>query len=122
MPIILVIQNGEEKIRTKIGAAPIMLGRSSKCHLKLSDGQISGRHLSVAVGKDGKTIVKDLETTNGTYLNGSKIMEAHLFLEDELMIGEIRIYLDDSEMGPTEKIKPYSGWRKDSAHFYQSTH
>ncbi|MBK23900.1 MAG: hypothetical protein CME70_07840 [Halobacteriovorax sp.] len=105
MPIILVIQNGEESIKTRIGANSIVLGRSSKCHVKLTDSQISGRHLSVVVNKEGRTLVKDLETTNGTYLNGSKIMEAYLYLEDEISIGEIRIFLDDSEMGASEKSK-----------------
>ncbi len=105
MPVVLVIENGDEVIKSKVGANPILLGRSSKCHLKLSDDQISGKHLSVSINKEGKTLVKDLETTNGTYLNGSKIMEAYLFLGDEIMIGEIRIFLDDSEMGPSEKSK-----------------
>lgn len=105
MPIILVIQNGEETIKTRIGANTIVLGRSSKCHIKLTDGQISGKHLSVTVNKEGRTLVKDLETTNGTYLNGSKIMESYLYLDDEISIGEIRISLDDSEMGASEKNK-----------------
>lgn len=103
MPIHLIIENEGSQQKVKITSKPLLLGRSSSCDLKLSDSQISGKHLQVLIGRDGKTIVKDLETTNGTFLNGSKIMESHLFLDDELTIGSIQIYLDSSEMTAKEK-------------------
>lgn len=102
MPVVLVIETEDQIVREQLSARPLVLGRSSKCHVKLDDGKVSGKHLSIAIGKNGKTIVKDLETTNGTFLNGSKIMECHLFLDDEITIGEVKIFIDASKMGPKE--------------------
>lgn len=103
MPVFIIIETKDESRKEKLTSQPLLIGRSSSCSIKLSDGQISGKHLQIYIGKDGKTIVKDLETTNGTFLNGSKIMESHLFLDDELKIGDVIMYLDPSEMGPKEK-------------------
>ena len=93
MSVVLVIDSPDGVTKKVLGSKALTLGRSSSCDMKLSDSMVSGKHLSISIGRDGKTLVKDLETTNGTFINGSKIMEAHLFLDDEITIGEIVIFL-----------------------------
>ena len=63
---------------------------------------ISGKHLVVKINSDSRVVIKDLDTTNGTYLNGNKIQETFLYLEDFVQIGKVKIQLDDSEMTAKE--------------------
>lgn len=63
---------------------------------------ISGRHLAVKINSDSRVVIKDLETTNGTYLNGNKIQESFMYTEDFVQIGKVKITIDDSEMTAKE--------------------
>ena len=63
---------------------------------------VSGKHLAVKINAESRVVMKDLDTTNGTYLNGNKIQESHLYIEDFIQIGKIRIKLDETEMSVNE--------------------
>lgn len=102
MAIYLIVREKDQETRVRLTAKPFFIGRSSKCHLTLEDTVISGKHLAVKINSDGRAVIKDLETTNGTYLNGSKIQETFLYLEDFVQIGAVKIVLDDSEMSAKE--------------------
>jgi S-DNA-T family DNA segregation ATPase FtsK/SpoIIIE len=52
-----------------------IIGRLPTCGVVLSDPTVSGTHLSITVSR-GSLLVKDLASSNGTYLN-DKILEAH---------------------------------------------
>jgi pSer/pThr/pTyr-binding forkhead associated (FHA) protein len=87
----------------------IILGRSKSCTAALDDGRISGKHCSISL-KNNTVIVKDLNSTNGTSINGSKITESELHLEDVLKIGDITIKLlqasEESELDITIPDEP----------------
>lgn len=102
MAIYLIVKENEQETRVRLTAKPFFIGRSSKCHLTLDDTVISGKHLAVKINDQGRAVIKDLETTNGTFLNGSKIQESFIYLDDFVQIGSIKIYLDDSEMSSKE--------------------
>jgi hypothetical protein len=53
------------------------LGRGALNDFKLTDPSISGSHCQIVVGPDGASI-KDLGSTNGTFLNRAPIQEATL--------------------------------------------
>ena len=103
MPVIVVIQTAEERIKKQITGTPLLLGRSSSCAIKLTDSKVSGKHLSIQISSNGVTLIKDLGTTNGTFLNGSNVDEAFLYVGDEISIGEIRISINPNELTPKEK-------------------
>jgi pSer/pThr/pTyr-binding forkhead associated (FHA) protein len=63
---------------------------------------ISGKHLVIKINSESRVVIKDLDTTNGTYLNGNKIQETFLYVEDFVQIGKVKIILDDSEMSAKE--------------------
>ena len=74
-----VYARGSEPKRVDIhGQKEITVGRSSGCDVSLSCRQVSGRHFSLsAVG--GGLRLRDLGSTNGTYVNGQKITEGSLY-------------------------------------------
>ncbi len=104
MSVIVVIISEGERIKKKISGAPLVLGRSSSCSVKLIDSKVSGKHLTISLGKDGVTLFKDLGTTNGTFLNGSNIEEGFLYINDEIAIGEVRISINPNELTAKEKL------------------
>jgi transcriptional regulator with GAF, ATPase, and Fis domain len=66
--------------RARVGCAP-------GCHLVLTDPTVSRIHCEIAVSRQGIRI-KDLQSTNGTYVDGVRIYDAELRHGSTLRIGE----------------------------------
>ena len=103
MSIIIIIQDQENTHKIPVTNKPYLLGRSSKCDLKIQDPMVSGKHCSFQLNSDGRVTVKDLGSSNGTFVNGSKISETPLMMDDEVKIGGVECWLDASQMNPKEK-------------------
>ena len=67
------------------------LGRGTEVDIQIQDPGISRKHLVIIV--EDKVIVKDLNSTNGTYLNGERITEIEVEEQITFRVGvtEIRI-------------------------------
>jgi hypothetical protein len=75
-----------------VGRRPAILGRSRACDLVLVDDSVSRRHAMVVW--DGERIVlSDLGSTNGTFLNGRRIMRAEVQPGDRLRLGDLDLVL-----------------------------
>ncbi len=69
-----------------IGATPLVLGRQSDCDIVISDSNVSRRHAEIWRTPEGVAI-RDLQSTNGTLVNGHKISAVSLSPKDEIEIG-----------------------------------
>jgi pSer/pThr/pTyr-binding forkhead associated (FHA) protein len=76
-----------------------VVGRSSECDISLGAAHLSRRHASLQV-KDGLLYVKDLGSSNGTYLNGKKITEARVKRGDELCFDTLSFGV----IGPSDEL------------------
>ena len=67
------------------------LGRGTEVDIQIQDPGISRKHLVIIV--EDKVIVKDLNSTNGTYINGERITEIEVEEQITFRVGvtEIRI-------------------------------
>jgi FHA domain-containing protein len=63
------------------------IGRSSSCDLVLRDDSVSRRHAEIAL-RGGVCVVRDLGSSNGTWVNGRAVQRARLRAGDELQLGE----------------------------------
>jgi pSer/pThr/pTyr-binding forkhead associated (FHA) protein len=69
----------------------VTLGRGSDCTLQLPVAGASRRHASVTA-REGRVLLRDLGSTNGTYLNGERVVgEAVLGSGDRIRIGGLEI-------------------------------
>lgn len=103
MPVVLLIREEDEVHSVVLSQKPIVMGRSSSCDIRLTDEKISSRHLALKVNSSGKVIIKDLGSTNGTYLNGSQVEESVLMLDDQLFIGAVSLWIDPDQLSVKER-------------------
>ena len=68
--------------------APCTIGRSSANNIQLDENAVSSAHALIERRGDQFWII-DLNSTNGTFLNGKKITEAVLCNGDEILLGEV---------------------------------
>lgn len=64
----------------------VILGRSSSCELRLHDVDTSRRHAEIVCDASGCRI-RDLASTNGTFVNGERIKEHPLEPGDRIEVG-----------------------------------
>jgi len=65
----------------------LSIGRKDNNSIILSDQHVSGNHAKIVVRNNG-LFLEDLNSTNGTYLNGSKISSRiKLSNKDEIQVG-----------------------------------
>jgi len=64
-----------------------LIGRNCPGHLALEDDGVSRRHARLAVTADGMTTLFDLDSTNGTFVNGAPITRMGLREGDRIQIG-----------------------------------
>jgi hypothetical protein len=66
------------------------IGRSPDCEIFLDDVTVSRNH-AVLIEKDGRFVVEDQGSLNGTFVNRHRIESAPLDEGDELQIGKYRM-------------------------------
>lgn len=87
----------------ELGQGEILVGRSRSCQLVLPDPSISRSHALLIVHGD-EVSVKDLDSSNGTYVNAKQIREeTPLALGDRLSVGETVLVLEVLEPEPKPK-------------------
>ncbi|NCO65094.1 MAG: hypothetical protein COW32_07010 [Candidatus Aquicultor secundus] len=69
----------------------IKIGRAADNHIIISDPNVSRYHARIeSVG--AQHLIKDLESTNGTFVNGAKVDERRLKNGDTIAIGTTKLY------------------------------
>jgi len=68
----------------------MVIGRVSSCDICISDANVSRRHAAI-VCRDGEWYIEDLDSTNGTLLNGRPIVSERLRDRDVIEIGLTRL-------------------------------
>jgi hypothetical protein len=64
----------------------LVLGRDSDVELVLSEDLVSRRHAELAV-KEGEVMLRDLGSTNGTFVNGQRVKKVKLAVGDRVLVG-----------------------------------
>lgn len=73
-----------------LGERPLFLGRVPACHICCTEDKLLSRR-NTEISLSGSTYrIKDLDSANGTYLNGEKTEKGLLHDGDELTVGESR--------------------------------
>lgn len=93
-----VVTGSEPGKRFKLGFNDsAVIGRASDCDLSLNDSEISSRHAEIKFDK-GILVIKDLNSKNGTLINGVPIHTVHYLQDgDQILIGRTELRLNGLE-------------------------
>lgn len=84
----LLVLYGQEVGRViRLDKPKMTIGRSSSCDEVLDGEGVSRCHVQIRVTDDDKFLVKDLGSTNGTFIQGEQITEAVLEEGDKVLLG-----------------------------------
>ena len=96
---ITVTEKGGEQRRLDFDKPEITIGRVQGNDVILPKGNVSKRHARIVL-KDGKFIIVDLKSTNGTYVNGRKITSPLVVKEtDKIYIGDFILGVEETGAG-----------------------
>lgn len=90
------------ELQDQIFALPIMVGRDSSNHLVLPSSSVSRQHAQVNALNE-QVRVKDLNSSNGTFINGEAIEEAEVKEGDEITFGEVKVKISLAQAEAREK-------------------
>src|SRR5512134_937944 len=92
---ILIQEKGGEQRRMVFNKPEVTIGRVQGNDIVLPKGNVSKRHARIVL-KDGKFIIVDLKSTNGTYVNGRKITSPLVVKDsDKIYIGDFILGVDE---------------------------
>lgn len=80
-----------EGCEVSVDVSPFKIGRAADCQLNILCPQVSRHHCELTV-HDGRIFIRDLESHNGTFVNGEQVDTSRCLIDgDEIGIG-MRLY------------------------------
>lgn len=103
---VIISEKGGAERRESFDRTEINVGRVQGNDLMLPKGNVSKRHARLLY-RDGRFIVTDLKSTNGTYVNGRKIAQATIVREgDKIYIGDFVLRIETAAMSAGAAAQP----------------
>ncbi|MDB5310996.1 MAG: garA 1 [Gemmataceae bacterium] len=94
-----VVNSKEPEVTYTVWKSPYVVGRHKDCDIRVVNKAVSVRHCAFLLGDD-RVWVRDLDSTNGTRVNGKPIHgDRELFHGDKIWVGPAIIELILSEPG-----------------------
>src|ERR1051325_10820546 len=98
-------EKGGEQRRMVFNKPEVTIGRVQGNDIVLPKGNVSKRPARIVL-KDGKFIIVDLKSTNGTYVNGRKITSPLVVKDsDKIYIGDFIVGVDESASVDGEPVE-----------------
>jgi hypothetical protein len=110
-PVVVAIQGPLDGRRWEI-QDELIIGRGEDCQIQIDDRQVSRHHARIR-SVDGKVLLEDLASKNGTFLGGKLIKENMTLTDASLfqiaIIYKFVFYCSDATMPMEDLIPPISG-------------
>ena len=91
-----IIGFGEKNKVIELGEGEIIIGRSHECEIQLSAEDVSRKHARIFFHNE-EYHIEDLGSTNGTYVNGIKIVKCALRSNDHINIGGVKMLFSEEK-------------------------
>lgn len=87
--------DGDRLVREEVfNQKTVRIGKAGQAHLRIADPNVSRQHAVIEVLDSGDVRLTDLESTNGTLLNGERTTQALLRSGDEIVVGTTRLVVN----------------------------
>ena len=98
MWILRTITEGfDEKVFRLLPGEPKTIGRATGADFIVDAALVSRVHCRLTVLSDGALDLKDLQSTNGTFVNGARVETARLAPGDTLQVGRVELLVMKEE-------------------------
>ena len=81
---------GTKPVRVELDKSDVVIGRGPQCRIQLNLHDTSRTHARITYD-DEEYCIEDLESTNGTFVNGVRVERCVLRNSDQVRIGDARI-------------------------------
>lgn len=110
MPKLVVLSDGQAGRSCELTAEKVTIGRVEDNSFQIAEASVSSHHCEVVL-RGAEVVIKDLNSTNGTFINGDKISEAVLKPGQTLRLGQVDLKLDTPVAAPAVPAtkKPVEG-------------
>src|SRR5438270_13880165 len=103
---LLIVQGRSATNTIKLNDGVTTIGRHDECQLRIKSSQVSRKHCEL-FEKKGLLLVKDLGSSNGTYVNGKRIQEQRVLEPgDELTVGQVTLKVAKAGVAPPPTAPP----------------
>ncbi len=97
------------------GGRALVVGRGEQCQITIDDDTVSSSHARLQLDAQGQRVaITDLDSSNGTFLNGKRITTARAQVGDVVRFGtaEFRLAAGGASgvIAPTPRSAPNRGW------------
>ena len=102
MPRLVVLSEGLTGRSHELKAEKTTVGRVEENAFQIPDSSVSSRHCEILLqGND--VVIRDLNSTNGTFINGQQITEATLKPSQILRLGQVEVRLESDQPPSAQK-------------------
>jgi DNA-binding NtrC family response regulator len=91
-----------------VTASGVLVGKDPTCDAPLDDPFVSTRHLRIEAD-GGRWILRDLGSTNGTFISGARVSRAELPLGVPVQLGDAEIVLEPREAAEPARVETFEG-------------
>src|ERR1051326_7999074 len=90
MAVLIFKDSGGRYVDFEVPTRPLRIGRSPVADVQIQDGRLSRIHCEITRNANG-FIIRDLDSTNGTWVNQNRVHEARLKFGDKIRVGQTLI-------------------------------
>ncbi len=95
-----------QEMRVESFSFPITLGRDTNSHVVLSSTTVSRNHAEIILEGE-QVMLHDLDSSNGSFINGQQISKAEIPDHSTLQLGDIQLRVSFSEDRPRRPSRDY---------------
>jgi len=96
MAKLVVISKSHAGLSYRLGNRWVTIGRSPENSFQITESSVSGQHCEV-LWRGNELLVRDMRSTNGTFIKDTLITEAALGMGQVMRLGEVELRLEVSE-------------------------
>ena len=96
MARLVVLSEGLTGLTHELGEDKVTIGRLEDNVFQIAEASVSSHHCEI-FRRDQEFVLKDLESTNGTFISGKKVTEEVIIPGQILRLGKVEIRLETKE-------------------------
>ncbi|HYU15399.1 MAG TPA: sigma 54-interacting transcriptional regulator [Candidatus Acidoferrum sp.] len=100
---LVVVSGPDQGAQAEVESTWIRVGAQSGCDLVLRDRLVSGHHFEILVDEAGYRL-RDLDSTNGTFIAGHRVRDAYLNPGTVIYVGESRLRFEPLDQSVTVEL------------------